>query len=102
RHVPERPCQTLTDVGGRPVEVAREHRRRQPELPLVDARVQTVQRVVATEKRLAVLLRNDVRPLARGEEGAKPERMVGMPMRVDGDRERRVTPGADRLAEPLA
>src|SRR5688572_15552819 len=92
----------LAHVACRPAEAAREDGLGQAELPLVDAGVQPVQLAVAAKARGAVLLGHDLGLLAGGEKGPEPERVVGVPVRVHGDCQRRVAPGADGAPEPVA
>ncbi len=92
RHVAEPLRQAIADEQRRRIETLREHRLRERELPLVDARVPAVHEPIAVKACGTLLLRDDRGLLAGIEEGAQPEGVVDVPVRVDGDAERRIAP----------
>ncbi len=97
RDVAETLRQPIAHEERRRIEALREHRLRQRELPLVDARVPPVHEPIAVEARRTGFLRDDRGRIAGIEEGAEPERVVDVPVRVDGDPQRRVAPPPHEL-----
>src|SRR5215510_1549052 len=94
--------QGITEGEGRPSELLGKDQRRITELAPINMGVQTVGEAVALKTFRAILLGNDVGPLAGVEERPEAKGMVDMAMRIDNCMQRGRAPGANSLIDGLA